>query len=407
MADVLPGFAPTLLLIPLISGLIGWCTNWLAVRMTFAPLDFTGIGRVGWQGIVPARARRMAAIAVDTGISKLGSLEEIADAFDPDRIAEHLALTIDPLVPDIVDQLGREGDRARWWSALPPPAREAVVQRVQNRLPGALRRFMHEATARVEELVDVRLMVVDLLGERRDLVVRMFREAGDQEFRFLTASGFWFGALLGLPQMLLVWGVGDALPAMLVLPLAGLLVGFATNRLALWLIFEPVRPRRWFGVTVQGLFLRRQQEVAEVYCRLVTREVLTLRNFVERMLGGPRSDRTRALVARHIAELVDESMGVARPAVQFAVGRHDLRQLELAVEERALTLTATSFDDPAFAAERAAIVEVRMRERMIGMPPDEFAGMLRPVFREDEFTLVLVGAALGGVAGLLQAALLF
>ena len=36
------------------------------------------------------------------------------------------------------------------------------------------------------------------------------------------------------------------------------------------------------------------------------------------------------------------------------------------------------------------------------LPPDEFEGMLRPAFKEDEWILIAVGAALGFVVGVLQ-----
>jgi hypothetical protein len=36
------------------------------------------------------------------------------------------------------------------------------------------------------------------------------------------------------------------------------------------------------------------------------------------------------------------------------------------------------------------------------LTPEEFEGMLRPVFKEDEPTLILVGAALGFLVGELQ-----
>ena len=39
---------------------------------------------------------------------------------------------------------------------------------------------------------------------------------------------------------------------------------------------------------------------------------------------------------------------------------------------------------------------------MSSLPPDEFVGFLRPVFQEDEWKLILVGAILGMVAGFLQ-----
>jgi uncharacterized membrane protein YheB (UPF0754 family) len=43
------------ILIPLISAVIGYVTNVIAIKMTFYPLDYKGIRPFfGWQGIIPS-----------------------------------------------------------------------------------------------------------------------------------------------------------------------------------------------------------------------------------------------------------------------------------------------------------------------------------------------------------------
>ena len=42
-------------------------------------------GRLGWQGIVPSRADKMASIAVDKGLGKLGSISDFYRELEPDR----------------------------------------------------------------------------------------------------------------------------------------------------------------------------------------------------------------------------------------------------------------------------------------------------------------------------------
>ena len=61
-------------------------------------------------------------------------------------------------------------------------------------------------------------------------------------------------------------------PAWWVLPVFGLIVGYATNWIALNLIFRPLFPKRILGWTVQGLFLKRQKEVAAVIATLLSHE---------------------------------------------------------------------------------------------------------------------------------------
>ena len=68
-----------LLSIPLISAIVGWGTNFLAVKMMFYPIKFLGIPPfLGWQGIIPSKAREMAEIEVELVLGKLLSVKEIA-----------------------------------------------------------------------------------------------------------------------------------------------------------------------------------------------------------------------------------------------------------------------------------------------------------------------------------------
>ena len=389
--------------IPVVAAVIGYATNWLAVRMTFRPLGFVGIEPyLGWQGIIPAKARKMAAIAVDSSLSRLASLSEIFEQMDPDRIAEHLLATFEPQVEELTEAIVRQRE-PELWDRLPAPVRAAVVERVRARLPARIDALMEDLSANIEHFLDLRLMVIRQLAEDKTLLNRTFWEVGDEEFRFIIRSGAYFGFLLGLVQM----GIWAAFPTGWVLPAAGLFVGYATNWLAINIIFRPVMPLRIGPFVVHGLFLRRQEEVADEYAQLVTREVLTLRNFADEMLNGPQGDRTRALIRRHAIPLVDEALGIVGPAVELAVGTEDYAGMKEDLSVRTIELSAEAFDDPVFNAERSVVVEREMAARMKEMSPAEFQALLRPAFEEEEWKLIAVGAALGGLAGLAQAVFVF
>jgi uncharacterized membrane protein YheB (UPF0754 family) len=47
-------------------------------------------------------------------------------------------------------------------------------------------------------------------------------------------------------------------------------------------------------------------------------------------------------------------------------------------------------------------IENTIRDALQRMPPDEFINILRPVFKQDEFKLILVGGLLGAMAGAVQ-----
>ena len=239
----------------------------------------------------------------------------------------------------------------------------------------------------------------------KSLLNRLFLESGAVEFCFIIRSGVYFGFLFGLVQVV-VWYLYFAWWVLLVF---GLIVGYVINWLALNIIFRPLRPRRIGPWTIQGLFLRRQNEVAQVWCPMVTREVLTLHHIIEAMLTGPRSERTKKLIRRHIKPVVDEAVGgsLGKTLAQVAVSVERFAQIKESMARKTLEVSIDPFEDRVFNEDRGRVVERLLRERMEAMSSEDFQGLLRPCFQEDELKLILAGGVLGFAAGLAQLAFVF
>jgi uncharacterized membrane protein YheB (UPF0754 family) len=83
------------LIMPFMSGIVGWFTNVLALEMTFKPIEFWGIewfrikgepwGFFGWQGIIPTKAEKMAEVTVTLMTEKLFKIEDIFKRLDPEK----------------------------------------------------------------------------------------------------------------------------------------------------------------------------------------------------------------------------------------------------------------------------------------------------------------------------------
>jgi uncharacterized membrane protein YheB (UPF0754 family) len=391
--------------IPFVAAVVGWATNWVAVKMTFLPLE--PVGRppfLGWQGIIPSKAATMAATFVDSTMYRLGTLAELFEQMDPERIAEHVSEVLEPRLAGYVDEVMFWGGWSDVWRRTPQLVRERIYARVRAGMPRLVDELVAEVGRDIESLVDFKHMVVTQLVADKALLNRLFLEAGAAEFRFIVRSGLWFGFLFGLVQ-LAVWLVW---PAWWVLPVFGAAVGWATNWIALNVIFRPLEPRRVGPWTVHGLFLRRQREVAGVWCSLVTREMLTVRQIIGAMLTGPRSERAKEVIRRHVRPVVDEAVGSLRPAAELTVGGpEDLERIRETVGEKAVEVSLEPFDHWSFNRERGAVIERLLRERMEALPPAEFQDLLRPCFQEDETKLIVLGGVLGLLAGVAQLVFVF
>lgn len=390
--------------IPFVAGIVGWATNWVAIKLTFHPLSFRGIRPfLGWQGIIPSKAGKMAAVFAESTMFRLGTLDEIFRHMDPEKMAEHITTMVDPHVVEYTDEVMFYGGNAALWRALPAAVKERIYARVHEQLPRLVHDLMDEVGENVEDLVDFKHMLVSHLEQDKALLNRLFLESGAEEFRFIIKSGLYFGFLFGLVQL----GVWISYKSWWVLPLFGGLVGYLTNWIAINIIFRPLNPMKIGPWTVQGLFLKRQTEVAGVWCHLVTREIVTIRQIIEAMLTGPLSENTRDLIKRHIQPVADDAIGAMRPAAELAVGGDGMNEIRRSIGEKAVAVSMEPFKHWGFNEDRAAVLEQLLRERMEGLPPSEFQDLLRPCFQEDEWKLIVMGGVLGLLAGLGQLVFVF
>jgi uncharacterized membrane protein YheB (UPF0754 family) len=297
----------------------------------------------------------------------------------------------------VVDRIMRR-EHPGLWSDLPPRVREAVHDRVRAQLPEIVHEVTGQIGARIDQLLDVKLMVIRHIEAKPELANRIFLAVGRKELRFIINFGFWFGLALGVPVVFLV----EALPYWWVLPIAGTAIGWTTNWLAIEMIFRPVAPRRLGPFRLHGLFLRRQREVADVYAGVIADDIVTVANIGEELLHGPRSDRTRRMLETSLRPAVDRASGAIQPLVRMAVGPREYDAIRESVATEAVEYTITPLTDPEFNRAQSGAVRELIADRMREMSSEDFAEMLRSAIKQDEWLLFLHGAVLGFGAGLLH-----
>jgi uncharacterized membrane protein YheB (UPF0754 family) len=413
-----------LISIPFFTGVVGWLINWTGLIMLFNPVSFHGFripgllelstllprklqevpgimqGGMGWQGIVPARAAKMGSISVDKAISKLGTPAEFFEQLEPEKMADHIVGVFKPEIPAIVDRTMRR-EHPGLWSDLPPRAREAVYARVEAQLPDIVHDITDEIGIYIDQLLDPKLMVVDHFERHPALVNRIFKSIGKKELRLMVNFGFVFGFLFGIPVAVVTHFVA----AWWLLPVLGVVVGWTTNLLGMYVIFEPVHERRLGPFKLQGLFLRRQDEVAEIYGRIIADDVVTLENIGNFLLKGPRADRTRQMLEEAMGPAIDRAAGPVRGAVRVAVGTREYDNIRDSVAHEAADHTLIGFQDPEFSAHQSEQMRSLIAQRTKELAPQDYVEMLRSAIKEDEWMLYLHGAVMGLAGGFIHLAL--
>ena len=407
--------------IPLFTGTVGWLINWTGLIMLFKPVRLYGVrvpglaelarllphklqdipgllyGRLGWQGIVPARAAKMGSIAVDKAIAKIGTPQEFYQHLDPPVIGEHIVSIMAPKVPEIVEGVMMR-QHPQLWTNLPPRLKDAIIERVKQQLPSIVEEITDEIGEHIDQLLDPKIMVIEHFRNNPALVNKIFYDVGERELKLMVRVGFLFGFLLGIPVAVIdvlfhLWWT---------LPFLGVVVGWITNLLGMALIFSPVEERRILGIKVHGLFLRRQDEVATIYAKIIADDVITLENIGDFLLYGPRGDRTHQMLEEAMGPAIDRAAGPVRGALRVAVGTREFDAIRNQVAHDSAAHTIEPFKDPSFSAKQSEKIRLLFEKRTRELPSKDFVEMLRAAIKEDEWMLYAHGAVMGFAGGLLH-----
>ena len=404
--------------IPIVAAFVGYITNWLAVKMIFYPVAFWGpalwralegnlygfdvlspLGAIGWQGIVPAKAPRMAFTMVTMVTEKLIDVSQTFLRLNPEDISNLLFTRIPEIAHAIASTLTL--NKYPWAMDI---AKNAIPT-----LPGPLLSELHESIvskyltgfvvflqANVDRFVDLKELVVTEMSVDRSILCELFQKCGRAELKFLTDSGLFFGFLLGLIQMV-VWMFYDN---PWTLTIGGTIVGYLTNWMALKLIFEPIDPVYFCGFKLQGLFLQRQHEVSGEFSDHLAENVLTSEKIWNNVFTGWKRPEFDDMLETYTNDFVTKE-GLERGLDSLGESTTDVQIIQSVSEELSKELTKHVEVLHEYTDKTLALKEL-MRERMELMTPKEFERVLHPIFEEDEMTLIISGAVLGAVAGFLQ-----
>ena len=346
--------------------------------MLFYPIEYVGYdiiqrepfspyGYFGWQGVVPTKTKVMAERLVNIVTSRLFRLEEAFGRLAPEEVARML-------LPAVQESIRQECGPI--WSIILQPI-----------LPMLLPELFRRLTNDIDHVIDLHKVVLEAFLRDKVVLVDLFQKVGRVELEFLVNSGFGFGFILGLFQMY-AWA---AKPQMWTLPVAGALVGYVTNWIAIKLLFEPADPIQIFGgmFVLQGLFESRQIEVSDEFGAFMERRVLKSTSLLQELASSASPDDTDGKLFAFL-----------RRQLPYPVPSHILHAAVKAIQR--VADNPEEFPDVHLYVQRQLDIHNTLSSRLKMLSPTEFEDLLHPVFQEDEITLIVTGGVLGALAGLPQ-----
>ncbi len=384
---------------PLVAAFVGWSTKIVAMEMIYRPLEFKGIGPIGWQGIIPRRAGKVGSTTIELLTANLLKPEELLSRIDAkeavEALREPLAASINDIARDVAEEI-----RPGLWNSLPEAGRQAILNRIHSQAPRITEKMLNEMQSDLSRFVDLQFLSVTTLVRNKEKLNKLMRGLSDDAMAFVRRSGIYFGLVIGTAQMF-VWAIFK-LPW--IMPAFGFGIGLVSDYIALNMLFRPVKPTKYLGfIKFQGLLHAQREKITADYARILSEDLFAPDILFDGILKGPGADKLFAMIAREVEAAIDSEVGgLTGTVVKFAVGTSKYN----ALKDKIVDLVVERLPDTLLDAQDYAMSQIDLErtivEKMNQLSNEEYESILRPVFKDDEPLMIAIGAILGGCVGELQ-----
>ncbi|EPR34884.1 protein of unknown function DUF445 [Alkalidesulfovibrio alkalitolerans DSM 16529] len=191
----------------------------------------------------------------------------------------------------------------------------------------------------------------------------------------------------------------------LLTPFVCALIGWATNWIAVKMLFHPREPWKFGPLAIQGIFPKRQKALAARLGEMVQRELVNMEEIAEALRGHDMSERFREVIDAEIGRLLTEKLVEAIPMAAMFLSESMIEKLKKLLVPEILKLVPTLVDKAAGELSACYDIEAAVRAKVEAFPVEKLEEILFSIMRREFRFVEITGGVLGFMIGSAQSLL--
>ena len=186
----------------------------------------------------------------------------------------------------------------------------------------------------------------------------------------------------------------------IVVPLLGGVIGYVTNRLAVKMIFRPIKPINILGVKVQGVIGRRQAELAKSIGRVVGDHLVES----DDIMKGLKNVELEPLLSKAIDRGLESKVEQLRalPLIGSFLTTDRIDDLKGAIVKGVMGEKEAIFETMERAIEDNLDIEELVQEKVSGFSVERVEALVLEVANRELRMIEFLGGVLGVLIGVVQ-----
>jgi uncharacterized membrane protein YheB (UPF0754 family) len=188
-------------------------------------------------------------------------------------------------------------------------------------------------------------------------------------------------------------------------PFIAAFTGWFTTWIAIYMLFHPRKPKRFIGITIQGIFPKRQKQVAAKLGSVVAKELIHFDEIAILLKDPSQLQKLTPTIEKHLDSFLHVKLKEKLPVISMFVGEGTMQKIkEGMLEEIGLLLPEIIHQYTDSLSERVDI-EKMVTEKVSNFSSDKLEEILLSVMKKEFRFIELIGGVLGFAIGLIQMAL--
>ena len=390
-------------LLPLLMAAAGWCVGRLTRLLALWPRYFVGIKPVmGWQGHFHANSLLYTNHWSKELFEKLSGLQQIFEHIGPEKIITHQLSNLRPQIDGIIDDVMNENN-AVMWENLPVLVKNRFYMRAHRLLPRIIDDIIEELGDGLTRILSYERLLKQAEKQQPGTLKRIYdilsRRTFDSIARFCAIMGFTVGcfqviiAILVQASSIYYWAISGAMSVFFFFWVCQRWIRYP---------YKPITLGRW---KIRSPYAKVRQAQDEELARLLAHSVLSVQNIFGALLNGSRARHTRTIIRKRVSILVEDIN--VRTFVQLTVGPIGYLELKRTLTDKLTDAIIEPLEEELFNQERATVVEIHLKQRLVRMPDRLFYAQLKRILEPLSIIGGIGGFWLGALAGILQWLLLY
>ncbi|MBN8674031.1 MAG: DUF445 family protein [Chitinophagales bacterium] len=192
---------------------------------------------------------------------------------------------------------------------------------------------------------------------------------------------------------------------LLIIPVISAFIGWVTNWVAIKMLFHPREPKKFLGITFQGIFPKRQQQFAEKLGKLVSAEFLSFSDIEQKISSPENLKKIMPMIENHIDDFLRHKLSEQMPVLSMFIGDKTINSLKEVFMKELEILFPQVMKQYAANLKTELDLEQIVIQKVSNFSSDKLEEILYQIMSREFRFVEIIGAVIGFIIGGVQVAI--